>query len=758
MALTELLRLTIDANVGGAVAGITAVGRTAERELGRSEKQLDRWGNRLTTIGSGLIGFGAVAAAGLGVAAQSAGELEQAVGGTEAVFGNASGAIDDFASRSADAIGLSESAFRTATTLIGGQLKRMGLDVDDAAAKSIELTQTAADLAATYGGTTQQAVEALGSAFRGEADPAERFNLDLKIGKVNAEAVALGLASSTGAVNDHARAQAILSLIMKQSADAQGQFNREGDTLLNQQQRMAAAFENLKAQIGEAALPAMGALVDVASDGIGVFKGLNDATDGAVGQFAVIGTVASLGVGGLSLIVGQAIKMRDHIRGAAESVGHLISRIRGMSGAQLAFTGFATAVTAGAVALDQYNRAEQQSNTRRLTDEFLAAGTSAAEMDAVLSSAAKHGVTELVGVFGELASTNRVAAERFIEQAEAAGASDQVISQMREHLETTGAAAAQTAEDTGGLAGAMDDAAGSTEDATSALQSYNDELRAQFDPLFAAVHATRELNDANAEVTAAELTLAAAIRDHGAGSAEAAAAQDALTDAQLRASESALGQESALTTLKDAVDSGAVSVEDAKATLARWVAQGSITQASADATARELDGVTGAANSIPDRVGIDVSANTSGAYTKIVQVRDAVGQLHDKTITIGVTTALGGQAAALISNKLLSGPRAHGGPVGAGRLYEVAEQGRAELLEMAGRTYLIPGADGTVVPAASAMSGGGGGGGGAVVVNNVFHLNGPIGSEAEAVRWMAKAMRAAGESGVPLTVRGRRVA
>jgi hypothetical protein len=53
--------------------------------------------------------------------------------------------------------------------------------------------------------------------------------------------------------------------------------------------------------------------------------------------------------------------------------------------------------------------------------------------------------------------------------------------------------------------------------------------------------------------------------------------------------------------------------------------------------------------------------------------------------------------------------RAEGGPVFAGKLYEVAEEGMSELLRMGGRTYLIPGMDGHVVPLqtmAGGLSGG----------------------------------------------------
>src|SRR5699024_2703889 len=119
-------------------------------------------------------------------------------------------------------------------------------DVNLAADQSVELTKVAADLAATYGGTTQQAVEALGAAFRGEADPAERFNLNLKIGEQNAKAVELGLARTTAEVDENARAHALLALIMEQSADAQGQFEREQNTA-------AGAMAIARAEIGQAA-------------------------------------------------------------------------------------------------------------------------------------------------------------------------------------------------------------------------------------------------------------------------------------------------------------------------------------------------------------------------------------------------------------------------------------------------------------------------------------------------------------------------
>ena len=50
----------------------------------------------------------------------------------------------------------------------------------------------------------------------------------------------------------------------------------------------------------------------------------------------------------------------------------------------------------------------------------------------------------------------------------------------------------------------------------------------------------------------------------------------------------------------------------------------------------------------------------------------------------------------------ISGGRAEGGPVNKGRMYEVNERGGGELLNVRGRQYLMPAADGSVTPAGRA--------------------------------------------------------
>jgi hypothetical protein len=185
----------------------------------------------------------------------SASRLQQAQGGVEAVFDKSAARIERWATTAVDSVGLSTSAYEEFATQIGGQLKNAGLPMDQVTSKTKTLIQMGADLAATYGGTTADAVDALSSAFRGESDPAEKFNLNLKASKVAAQMAADGTDKLKGKAADAAHAQAILELATKQSADAHKGFAREADTAAGQQQRATAAVENASAAIGTALLP-----------------------------------------------------------------------------------------------------------------------------------------------------------------------------------------------------------------------------------------------------------------------------------------------------------------------------------------------------------------------------------------------------------------------------------------------------------------------------------------------------------------------
>ncbi|GAT87962.1 hypothetical protein CVCC1112_2621 [Paenarthrobacter nicotinovorans] len=204
---------------------------------------------------------GVAALAGLAALAKSSGDaaskLEQSTGGVETVFGNQSAAIIESARGAANAVGLSRNAYQEFATGLGGQLKGLGIDGNAVVGTTQDLIKSAADLAATYGGSTSDAVSALGSLLRGEADPIERFNIFIKQSDVNARLAAQGLDKLEGEALKAAETQARLAMFTEQAAITNGKFAAEANTAAGSSERFKAQVENSQAALGTMLLPAL---------------------------------------------------------------------------------------------------------------------------------------------------------------------------------------------------------------------------------------------------------------------------------------------------------------------------------------------------------------------------------------------------------------------------------------------------------------------------------------------------------------------
>ena len=184
-------------------------------------------------------------------------QLEQSAGAIDAVFGKSARVIEDFAETAAEKAGLSKRAVFEMASVLGASLQGMGFDVDAAARKAIQLEQIGADLAATFGGPTVDAVQAIGSALRGERDPIERFGISIKEADVQARILQLGLANTTAEEKKMASATATLDLIIQGASLTTGRFAAETDTLAGKQAIANAKMEDAQAVLGEKLAPLM---------------------------------------------------------------------------------------------------------------------------------------------------------------------------------------------------------------------------------------------------------------------------------------------------------------------------------------------------------------------------------------------------------------------------------------------------------------------------------------------------------------------
>lgn len=224
----------------------------------KSGRKVGRFGGALGTAAKRFGPLAAAAATGavLKIGAdsiKSASHVQQSFGAIDAVFGKNSAKVKAWAKGAADSVGLAKSEYADLAVVTGSMLKNTG--IEDYAGKTKGLITLGGDLAATFGGTTKTAMEAISALMRGETDPIEKYGVSIKQSAISAELAAKGLDGLTGSAKTQAEQQARLKLLFDQTKDSQGAFARESDTLANSQQKLGAKWENLKATIGKGLLP-----------------------------------------------------------------------------------------------------------------------------------------------------------------------------------------------------------------------------------------------------------------------------------------------------------------------------------------------------------------------------------------------------------------------------------------------------------------------------------------------------------------------
>ena len=249
MAGSATLVLSIVADTRDAVRGLN----DTEGAAGKFKNTIGKLAIPAAAAVGGLLALGKAAA-------DSASDQQQAMGALDSVYGPAAAGVKAFAKTAATAVGLSATAYANASAAMGASLKSLGFDQGKAAEASAKMISLGADLAATFGGTAADAVDALGATLRGEYDSSEKYGLGLSAATVQAELAARGQDKLTGTALAAAKAQATLDIATKNAAGSTGQFAREANTAAGAQEIANAKYEDAKAALGEKLLPVIAAV------------------------------------------------------------------------------------------------------------------------------------------------------------------------------------------------------------------------------------------------------------------------------------------------------------------------------------------------------------------------------------------------------------------------------------------------------------------------------------------------------------------
>ena len=228
-----------------------------------------------TSISKASVPATAALGALVGIAAssiQAASDLSQTFGAVEQVFGaRAAQTLDKFAREAATSLGQSRQEALGAAQTFGVLGRAAGLEGDQLADFAIKLSTLASDLAAFGNTTPQEAIEALGSALRGEFNPIERFGVVLNAAAVQTIALREGLAETAGEITAADQIYARFLGIVEQTAIQQGQFARESESLGAQAAIAKAQIENFRVEVGDQLLPVVAKLLPQIQDLVTTF-------------------------------------------------------------------------------------------------------------------------------------------------------------------------------------------------------------------------------------------------------------------------------------------------------------------------------------------------------------------------------------------------------------------------------------------------------------------------------------------------------
>lgn len=371
MALERLL-LLIDANGKPAQAEFARVGAAANKNLGDVEKRLDRISGAMTKWGAATVAGAGVVGAALFASAKAYDEAEKnqialtnSVENSSQEFKGGGKALADYAqslqkvtAADGDAIvgaqsvlvqfGLTEKQVRTLTPLVVDLSRKMGVDLDVAA-------------------------KAVGKATDGSTGALSRYGIviDESAAKTDAFGATVdGLRSKVG-----------------------GFAEAEGKTFSGQVEILKNNLGDLQETVGKGAIDVFGGIAGAAAGAAGKLGEVNPALSESVGKILAIGSITAGGLGGLSVITGQLIKMREMFTTVGADGERSLTRL-GVAMKGVGMAAGALALTEATFAVLNEAAGVSRDATAALDDFTLAAER--------LERGSKGGADAVVDAFGKL--------------------------------------------------------------------------------------------------------------------------------------------------------------------------------------------------------------------------------------------------------------------------------------------------------------------------------------------------------------------
>jgi hypothetical protein len=289
-------------------------------DVSRQIGGLDDSVKKVQSLTTAFVGVG-VAARGFSVAGgfinettDAASNLEETLSKTNVLFGKSAEEVVKFSEGAAKGLGQSKQQALDAAATFATFGKAAGLAGNDLVGFSTDFVGLASDLASFNNTSPEQAINAIGSALRGESEPLRAYGVLLNDAALRQAALELGIVQTTKqALTPQQKVLAAQKVIYEQTTAAQGDFARTSDGLANSTRILEAEQANLNSNIGQTFLPIMKQVNEIMLLAVGIFTSL----PGPV-QKIVVGLGLLVAVLGPTIILISSLKTAIVALGAAK--------------------------------------------------------------------------------------------------------------------------------------------------------------------------------------------------------------------------------------------------------------------------------------------------------------------------------------------------------------------------------------------------------------------------------------------------------
>jgi uncharacterized protein YoxC len=402
----------IGADVDEAVEGLNSV-KSQVRDLGQG----------LTDLGTKMtLGLTLPLTAAAGFSIDAASDMSESLSKTRVIFGDLSGEMEAFADTANQSMGMAEQSTLDAVSTFGNLFDSMGIGEQTAADMSKSVVQLGVDWTSFANlESPEVALKKFQSAMAGQFEPLQELGINLNASMVQLKAVEMGLVETTvstqeyqaalldvesaqqrateaaakygsgsiearqaqmavveaqgkveealqgttGELTTAAKAQATWALIMEQSSNAMGDYNRTSEGLANSSRRTTALLQDAAAAMGNNLLPISTDLVHIANSLLEGFLQLDPGI-----QMSIVGFGAAAAAAGPLLVLLGSLATGAAALGAALSGpllpvvlvlgAGLVALGANFEGLTRAFTSFQTGMQAGLGTFDSFKLAISQ--------------------------------------------------------------------------------------------------------------------------------------------------------------------------------------------------------------------------------------------------------------------------------------------------------------------------------------------------------------------------------------------------------------